>query len=262
MKEMDRLVEIMARLRDPEAGCPWDLAQTFETIVPHTLEEAYEVAEAIEAGDFDHLREELGDLLFQVLFYARLAEEQGRWDLGDVARTLAGKLVRRHPHVFAGRAVGDAAEQTRQWEAHKAAERAARGGGPAGALDGVSRALPALSRAQKLQRRAARVGFDWNGPEGVVAKLEEELDELKGALARDDAAGAAAELGDLMFTAVNLARHLELDAEQVLRAANRRFEDRFRRMEERLGGPGAAAAATPGEREAAWAAAKAEEGPE
>lgn len=261
MDAMQRLLEIMRRLRDPQDGCPWDREQTYASIVPHTLEEAYEVAEAIEQGDFQALPEELGDLLFQVVFYARIAEEEGRFDFAAVAAAAADKLVRRHPHVFGSAEVRGAAAQTEAWETHKAAERAARAaaqGRRASLLDGVSTALPAVVRAAKLQRRAARVGFDWPAPAPVLDKLREETAELEAALAEGDGTGAAAEVGDLLFTCVNLARKLGVEPETALRAANRKFETRFRAMEAALGP--AIETADAATLEAAWTHAKAAEG--
>ena len=235
---IETLLALMARLRDPQRGCPWDLEQTFETIAPYTIEEAYEVADAIERGEHERLRDELGDLLFQVVFHTRMAEERGWFDFADVARSIHSKLVRRHPHVFAGAAI-EAQHLPREWEAQKARERAQAAGdrGDRGTLAGVPRALPALVRAAKLGRRAARVGFDWPDASGVRAKIDEELAELDAALEAGDAdagrAGndAAAELGDLLFAVVNLSRHLALDAEGALRGANAKFERRFRNME-------------------------------
>ncbi len=233
------LLAVMARLRDPEQGCPWDLAQDYRSIVPHTLEEAYEVAEAIEQGDIDHLPDELGDLLFQVVFYARLGEEEGRFDFADVARGVAEKLRRRHPHVFADVQLdGDAARQA-AWEQIKQAEREARGPVASSLLSDVPRALPALSRAMKLGRRAARVGFDWDNTEGVFDKIYEEIDELRAELGeRGTHQRRHEELGDLLLAITSLARHLELDAESVLRDANRRFEQRFRKVEAELASEG------------------------
>ncbi len=232
---MERLLEIMARLRSPEGGCPWDLEQTFETIAPHTLEEAYEVLDAIERGDYAELRDELGDLLLQVVFHAQLAREAGHFDFHDVAEALRDKLVRRHPHVFGEARIESAGAQTEAWEAQKAVERAARSdGAPPGALDGVARALPALLRAAKLQRRAARAGFDWEGADAVLAKLHEELAEVAEARDSGDADALEEELGDLLFVAANLARALGVEPEQALRRANRKFEARFRAMEAEL----------------------------
>ena len=240
---LDRLIRIMARLRDPDGGCPWDVEQTFATIAPHTIEEAYEVADAIERGDMGALRDELGDLLLQAVFHAQMAHELGHFDFDDVARAISEKLVRRHPHVFGDEVVVDSQAQTRAWERHKAAERDARGAERARAsvLDGVAIALPALVRALKLQDRAARVGFDWNAPEDVLDKIEEEIAELRhemdGARAsgvarhtKDDAR-LADELGDILFACANLARKLGLDAESVLRRGNAKFERRFHAME-------------------------------
>jgi nucleoside triphosphate diphosphatase len=235
---MDALIALMARLRDPQQGCPWDLEQTFATIAPYTIEEAYEVADAIERGSQGALREELGDLLFQVVFHARMAEERGWFDFASVATSIREKLVRRHPHVFAGAAT-EAGHLGREWEAHKARERelaaAAAGDTERGTLAGIPLALPALVRAAKLGKRAARVGFDWPDAAGSRAKVIEELGELDAALAASGGkadADVADELGDLLFAIVNLSRHLSIDAEEALRAANRKFERRFRRMEE------------------------------
>ena len=236
---IEALLTLMARLRDPQRGCPWDLKQTFETIAPYTIEEAYEVADAVERGAHERLRDELGDLLFQVVFHARMAEERGWFDFAEVAESIHTKLVRRHPHVFAGASI-EAQHLPREWEAQKAREReqAAGADGERDTLAGVPRALPALMRAAKLGRRAARVGFDWPDAAGVRAKVDEELGELDAALAADGipvggnaSADAAAELGDLLFAVVNLSRHLELDAEAALRNANAKFERRFGNME-------------------------------
>jgi MazG family protein len=232
------LIALMARLRDPQRGCPWDRAQTFATIAPYTIEEAYEVADAVEHGDAGQLRDELGDLLFQVVFHARMAEERGWFDFAAVARAIHDKLVRRHPHVFAGVALAPE-DLVRVWEEQKAQERAAAGPVPHGAvrvLAGVPRALPALTRAAKLGRRAARVGFDWPEAAEVRAKVLEELHEVDAALADPDAASGAGgavaeELGDLLFAVVNWSRHLGVDAEEALRLANGKFERRFARME-------------------------------
>jgi ATP diphosphatase len=223
----------MARLRDPQSGCPWDLDQDFASLVPHTLEEAYEVAEAAESGDPDALCDELGDLLFQVVFYARIGEENGQFGFDQVADAISDKLIRRHPHVFGDQSVADIAEQTREWERLKAEERGSRN--THGALAGVSTALPALTRSAKLSRRAARVGFDWPDYHGVLAKIDEEIAELRHEL---DNGGTAEriqdELGDLLFSCANLARKLKQDPETALRATNRRFEGRFRYIEQAL----------------------------
>jgi MazG family protein len=246
-RAMGALLALMARLRDSAQGCPWDREQTFATIAPYTIEEAYEVADAIEHGDREHLREELGDLLFQVVFHARMAQEHGWFDFSAVANGIREKLVRRHPHLFAGAAIAPE-DLVRVWEEQKAQERAAARTSVAGAstvLGGVPRALPALIRAAKLGRRAARVGFDWPDAQAVRSKVLEELAEIDGALGGgpDDARAAAAvpagagqealaeELGDLLFTIVNWSRHLHIDAETALRAANDKFEGRFARME-------------------------------
>jgi MazG family protein len=231
-RAMGALLALMERLRDPERGCPWDREQTFSTIAPYTIEEAYEVADAIEHGDREHLREELGDLLFQVVFHARMAEERGWFDFSEVANGIREKLVRRHPHLFAGATLAPQ-DLMRVWEEQKAQERAAvqaraPATGPGTVLAGVPRALPALTRAAKLGRRAARVGFDWPDAHEVRAKVLEELHEVDAALA---STGRAAELGDLLFTIVNWSRHLHIDAEAALRAANDKFERRFARME-------------------------------
>jgi MazG family protein len=231
-KETDRLVEVMARLRNPDGGCPWDLEQTFDTIAPYTIEEAYEVADAIARNDLPALEEELGDLLLQVVYHARMAEEQEAFAYDDVARGIADKMIRRHPHVFGDATVADAEAQTASWEAQKAAERDAAGGGRQSALDGVPLGMPALTRAEKLTKRAARVGFDWPHANQVFDKMEEEIGELR----REIAAAAPRariedELGDLLFCVANLARHLKIDPEHALRAANGKFERRFRAVE-------------------------------
>lgn len=231
----------MARLRDPDSGCPWDRQQTYATLVPYTLEEAYEVAESIAKGDYDELRDELGDLLFQVVFYAQIASEEQRFQFDDVATAITDKLVRRHPHVFGDQQVVNAEMQTVAWEQHKARERRAKAGA-AGALDGVAGALPALVRAQKLQRRAARVGFDWSDIQAVIDKVDEELRECRAELDGGDATSALREeVGDLLFACVNLARHAGFDAESALRDANTKFERRFRRVEAMLNAQGTTA---------------------
>ena len=230
------LLRVMQRLRDPEKGCPWDLQQDFASIVPSTLEEAYELAESIEHGDFDHVAEELGDLMFQVVFYAQLGEEQGLFDFPQIIHTLVDKLVRRHPHVFADGEiegiVGDdtsIAEVKQSWESIKRDERAARA--QHRVMDDIPRALPALSRAQKVQKRAANVGFDWPDLEGVVAKIHEEMAEVEAAR-HESQARLEEEVGDLIFACVNLARREGVDAEAALRHATGKFEDRFARMEQ------------------------------
>lgn len=231
MQELERLREIVAQLRDPETGCPWDIEQDFRSIAPHTIEEAYEVADAIERGDLDGLKLELGDLLLQVVFHAQMAEELSLFNFQDVSQGIADKLVHRHPHVFGDVQAHDAAQVLSNWETIKAEER--RDKAQAGLLDDVPVNLPALLRAQKLQKRAARVGLDWREPEPVLGNLLEEVEELCEVLAtqREDQARIADELGDVMFSCVNLARHLNLDAEDTLRASNNKFESRVRNME-------------------------------
>jgi len=259
-RDIGRLIDIMAALRTPKTGCPWDLEQNFATIAPYTIEEAYEVADAIARGDLADLRDELGDLLLQVVFHARMAQEQGAFAFGDVVEAITAKLIRRHPHVF-----GDEGSQTPQavegiWERIKAEERAARGRPQqAGALAGVPVALPALTRALKLQDKASKVGFDWNDPRAVLHKIREEADEIEAAL-DGDATAAAGEAGDLLFAAVNLARHLRADPEALLRQTNRKFERRFAAVEQALAAKGKAPQdATLAEMDALWDAAKAAE---
>ncbi|HWN06111.1 MAG TPA: nucleoside triphosphate pyrophosphohydrolase [Steroidobacteraceae bacterium] len=254
---IDRLLAIMARLRDPSRGCPWDLQQDFRSIAPHTLEEAYEVADAIEQGDLARLRDELGDLLFQVAFHAQLAAEANAFAFDDVVDAICDKLTRRHPHIFGSAVVADAAEQTAAWERMKREERAARG--DAGALADVPMALPALSRARKLGARASQAGFDWPDATGPRAKVDEELAELDAALNSSDPTAREGELGDLLFSVVNLARHLEMDPESALRRANERFARRYRHVErelDRLGQP--PGSATPELLDRLWASAKSE----
>ncbi|EGH28575.1 nucleoside triphosphate pyrophosphohydrolase [Pseudomonas sp. SZ57] len=244
MYTVQDLLNLMARLRDPQFGCPWDLKQTYASIVPHTLEEAYEVADAIEQGDLDHLKGELGDLLFQVVFYAQLAKEEGRFEFDDVIDGITRKLLRRHPHVFPTGELYAPAETPRltdeqvnlRWDEIKAEERAEKAGVPEqlSLLDDVPRALPALSRAAKLQKRAAQVGFDWPAALPVVDKVREELDEILEAMVDNDAEGIAEEVGDLLFSVVNLARHLKVDPETALRSANSKFDRRFRFIEQAL----------------------------
>jgi MazG family protein len=226
---IDDLLAIMARLRDPASGCPWDLKQSFRTILPYTLEEAYEVAEAIEQDDMDDLRDELGDLLLQVVFHAQMAKERASFEFADVVRAICDKMLRRHPHVFGEADFSDEHQVHANWEREKEAERMRKGDAEVnGVLDGVARALPALVRAEKLQRRAARVGFDWDSVDGVVGKVREELAECEEtADAHTDPLARIHEVGDLLFSCVNFARHLDVDAEQALRAANHRFERRF-----------------------------------
>jgi ATP diphosphatase len=228
------LVTLMARLRTPGSGCPWDLEQTFETIAPYTIEEAYEVADAIERRDMGELKGELGDLLFQSVFHARMAEEAGHFNIDDVVRGLVDKMVDRHPHVFGSGAIESAEAQVGAWEVMKAAERTKKAkSGPVSALDGVAVALPALMRAEKLTKRAGRVGFDWPGPEPVLDKLHEEIGELREAIAapEPDQAHVAEELGDMLFVVANLCRKLGVDPEVALRNANSKFVKRFEGME-------------------------------
>ncbi|HEY1383631.1 MAG TPA: nucleoside triphosphate pyrophosphohydrolase [Dongiaceae bacterium] len=259
-----RLLAIMAKLRDPDGGCPWDLEQSFRTIVPHTIEEAYEVADAIEQDDMASLKGELGDLLFQAVFYAQMAREAGSFAMADVIEALNAKMVKRHPHVFGDLEIADAAEQTHAWERQKAEERAAaaagRGEKPS-ALDGVTGALPALTRAGKLLNRAGRVGFEWSEPGRMLDKIAEETAEIRTVVEQKAAKDSVAEeIGDLLFAVVNLARHLEIDSETALRAANRKFERRFRRVEAILAERGREpASSTLEEMEAAWNTAKDEE---
>jgi len=263
-RPIDRLIAIMAQLRAKEGGCPWDLEQTFATIAPYTIEEAYEVADAIQRSDKPALREELGDLLLQVVYHARMAEEEGSFAFDDVATAIADKMVARHPHVFGDKEVEGAAGQTRMWEEFKARERAAKAkasGRPPSVLDDVPLALPALMRAEKLQKRAARVGFDWPDVRQVLDKLAEEIAELR---AEIDQGGTpervADEVGDLLFVLANLARHLKVDPETALRGCNAKFERRFNFIEASLAAEGRAPKdATLEEMEALWLRAKARE---
>ena len=263
-RDIARLIEIMAALRTPETGCPWDLEQTFETIAPYTIEEAYEVADAIERGDLHDLRDELGDLLLQSVYHARLAEEQGAFSFGDVVEAVTAKMIRRHPHVFPGPDGKTVEAKSGFWERIKAeekAERAARGKiEPTGALSGVPIGLPALTRALKLQDKAGRGGFDWNDPRAVLAKIREEADEIEAELDAGDNAKTAAEVGDLLFTVVNLARHLDADPERILRGTNQKFERRFASIEAALAARGKKPQdATLQEMDALWDEAKAAE---
>lgn len=235
MSSIQNLLEIMASLRDPKAGCPWDLGQDFASVAPYTVEEAYEVADAIAREDMPGLRDELGDLLFQVVFHAQMASEAGEFDFDDVSESICNKMIRRHPHVF-----GNEDERARgavpgSWERIKASERQAVEDTRASALDGIASSLPALKRAQKLGKRAAGTGFDWPDIKGVREKVDEELTELDETLRDQDAGRMTEELGDLLFAVVNLARHLKIDPEQALVSANRKFERRFRQMESDLG---------------------------
>lgn len=244
MYQLDDLLHLMARLRDPQYGCPWDLKQSYATIVPHTIEEAYEVADAIERGDFEHLPGELGDLLFQVVYYSQLAREEGRFEFAQVVDGITRKLLRRHPHVFVDGDLYGAPDASKlaeaavkqRWEELKAEERAEKAAAPEqlSLLDDVPTALPALSRAIKLQKRTAQVGFDWPEALAVVDKVREELDEVLEAMSENDPEAIADEIGDLLFVVSNLARHLKVDPESALRAANGKFERRFRFIEQAL----------------------------
>ena len=265
-RDVGRLLAIMARLRDPHGGCPWDVQQTFATIAPYTVEEAYEVADAIERGDLDDLRGELGDLLLQVVFHAQMASERGAFDFGDVVEAISEKMERRHPHVFGDASFADAEAQTANWEAIKRAERAQAGDADTSVLAGIARGLPEWQRAVKLQKRAATVGFDWPGPGPVIEKLHEEIDEVRAefdALARAEPGAhdrLEDELGDLLFVAANLARHAKVDPGAALRRANAKFERRFRAMERLAASDGIDLAALDLDaQDAYWNRAKAEE---
>lgn len=264
-RDINRLIEIMAALRTPGSGCPWDLQQTFATIAPYTIEEAYEVADAIARGDYDDIKDELGDLLLQVVFHARMAEERKAFDFGGVVEAITAKLLRRHPHVFAD-ADGRTAEAVEGlWERIKTQEKAERAasGRPsrqAGVLAGVPASLPALARALKLQQKAGAVGFDWNDPHAVLAKIREETDEIAAALTGGHRDEIAAEIGDLFFALVNLARHLDIDSESALRSANLKFERRFAAIERALAADEKSPQdASLAEMDALWNAAKADE---
>jgi ATP diphosphatase len=262
---IDRLRQVMRRLRDPASGCPWDVEQSFASIAPYTIEEAYEVAEAIQNDDMPALKDELGDLLLQVVFHAQMASEAQKFDFDAVAEAIADKMIRRHPHVFGDAMVDGTAAQSSAWEAQKAEERAAKAraaGIAPSALDGVTVGLPALTRALKLQKRAGRVGFDWNDAPPILDKIAEELGELQAEMAAParDAARLEDEFGDLLFACVNLARHLALDPETALRGTNAKFERRFRRVEALLAAAGKRPEqATLEAMEALWQQAKREE---
>lgn len=252
-EQLARLRAIMHRLRAP-GGCPWDAEQTHESIVPNLIEEAYETVDTIQRGDYSHLKEELGDLLLQVVFHSELAEEAGRYNLDDVARDISDKLVRRHPHVFASSEANDTEAVLQQWDAIKRQEK---GDGEKPYLHGVGKGLPGLIRAAKLQKKAAKVGFDWPDESGVLGKLREEITELEEAIANDDESHIAEELGDLLFSVVNLARYRKLDPEVLMTGANRKFEERFAAMEGHLKQQGLSLeAANLDQMEAAWQAAK------
>jgi nucleoside triphosphate diphosphatase len=248
------LLDIMAKLRDPESGCPWDREQDFSTIAPYTIEEAYEVADAIQHGDLDELRDELGDLLLQVVFHARMAEEAGAFAFADVVAAICDKMVRRHPHVFAGARVDGAEAQREAWEQAKERERAAKRRSPQGGslLDDVPRGMAELQRAVKLQKRAARVGFDWASPEPVLDKFAEEVEELRAAMQSGQAEDMEDELGDLLFAVTNLARQLHIDPARALRRANAKFELRFRALEQAAGSRAALEAMSLEQMEALW----------
>ncbi|CCQ73791.1 nucleoside triphosphate pyrophosphohydrolase [Magnetospira sp. QH-2] len=236
-EQTDRLLAIMARLRDPDGGCPWDIVQTYDSIAPHTIEEAYEVADAIERRDMPHLKDELGDLLFQVAYHSQMATEEGHFTFEDVAKAISDKMVRRHPHVFGDAEIATAADQTRSWESIKAEERKAKAeqkGAFHSVLDDVTPGLPALTRALKLQKRAARVGFDWHADHDVIDKIREEVDELEAELESADKDRMRDELGDLLFSLVNMARRLEIEPESALRHANSKFIRRFQGVERQL----------------------------
>lgn len=259
--DIDELLAIMARLRDPDDGCPWDVAQTFDSVAPYTIEEAYETVDAIDRKDYAALKDELGDLLLQVAFHARMAEEQGLFDFGDVVDAISSKLVRRHPHVFADVHYVDAEEQRRAWEAIKRAERAGRGEDDASALAGIARGLPEWKRALQLCEKAATVGFDWPGPEPVLEKLDEEIAEVRAEFAAGaDHERLLDEIGDVAFVLVNLARHAQVDFSEALRHANAKFERRFRRMETLAAESGEDLAGKPlGDQDTLWNQAKSEE---
>ncbi len=255
MNDIEKLLEIMQKLRDADSGCPWDVAQDFATIAPYTVEEAYEVADAIAREDMDALRDELGDLLFQVAFHAQMASEAGHFDFNDVAAVISEKMIRRHPHVFGSDEERAAGKEAGSWERIKAQERA--DSGDASAMAGVAKALPALKRAQKLGNRASTVGFDWADRDGVRDKIHEELEELEEAVGGRDSGEIDEEFGDLLFAVVNLSRHLDVDPEQALRGANDKFERRFRAMEQAILDSGRALRSlTLAELEQEWRAAK------
>ncbi len=262
-RQIDRLIEILAALRNPKTGCPWDREQTFKSIAPYTIEEAYEVADAIEQDDMGSLEDELGDLLFQVVFYAQMSRESGGFDFDDVARGICEKMERRHPHVFGDTTIDDAAAQTQAWEEHKAEERAKKAPteGPESVLDGVALALPALMRALKLQRRAARVGFEWDNASGALAKVHEEIAEVEAEIDQNAPNERLEdEIGDLFFALVNLARMLKVKPEEALRAANAKFERRFHGVEARLAERGKTPAESDlAEMDALWNVVKADE---
>jgi ATP diphosphatase len=260
MSDIIQLLTIMRRLRHPQSGCPWDIEQTFHSIAPYTVEEAYEVADAIERGDMKELAEELGDLLFQVVFHAQMAEEQGLFHFDDIVTAISEKLIRRHPHVFGNANIATAEEQTTAWEEHKAQERQQKGNQQS-ALNGIAKTLPGLTRAAKLQKRAANVGFDWQTIEPVFDKLAEEAEELRVELEQNAAWDRVEdEIGDVLFTVVNIARHAQIDPELAIRRANAKFEARFRIMENAAQSADESLADLPLDRlESYWAQAKRDE---
>jgi MazG family protein len=234
MKPIEKLLEVMARLRDPETGCPWDREQDFSTLAPYTLEEAYEVVDAIRRDDIEGIRDELGDLLLQVVFHSRVAEEAGAFTFDDVAESIGAKMLRRHPHVFGTDEEKHRGVVAGSWDRIKADERRASSPADKSVLDGIASALPSLKRAEKLGKRAASVGFDWPDRDGPLAKIAEELSELQGAITEGNRSHEAEELGDVLFAVANLARHLKIDPEEALAAANHKFERRFREMEREI----------------------------
>jgi len=251
---MLQLLEIMQRLRDPQNGCPWDVKQDFSTIAPYTIEEAYEVADAIARHDMDDLKDELGDLLFQVVFHAQMASEQGSFDFDDVHRAVCDKMLRRHPHVFADLTIRDDKHQKQVWEEYKSEERKQKG--EHGLMDGIPAGMAELQRAVKLQKRARKVGFDWPAAEPVLDKIDEEVAELRTAMSAGDRDAMEDELGDLLFSAVNLARQLDIDPASALRRSNAKFEQRFRAMEKAAGGDERLASMSLDEMESLWQQAK------
>jgi len=260
MNSIQKLLEVMAALRNPDTGCPWDIEQNFRSIAPYTIEEAYEVADAIDRNDLVNLKDELGDLLLQVVFHSRMAAEIGAFDFEAVANAITEKMIRRHPHVFANETVADADAQRIAWEAHKKRERDGKGEDGSSALAGVTVALPALVWAQKLSKRAAATGFDWPDIGGVMEKINEEIAEIEMARKSGSAQAVAEEIGDLLFTVVNLARHLSVDAEGALRDANRKFTRRYRAAEQRVEAQGRSwDTLTPEELDSEWQAVKAAE---
>jgi len=264
MRHIDELLRIMARLRDPRHGCPWDLQQDFASIAPYTIEEAYEVADAIDRHDLPALKDELGDLLLQVVFHAQMANEQSAFDFGDVVAAISAKLLRRHPHVFGDASAADAGAVSANWDAIKRAERQAAGEQDTSALAGIARGLPEWQRAAKLQSRAARVGFDWPDPTPVIAKLQEEIEEVRQEFAHGDVQARHAqlqeEIGDVLFVCANLARHARVDVGAALRQANLKFERRFRAMEAIAAARGQQLGALPlSEQDALWEQAKRDE---